>query len=133
MMKYRVSVNNEVFEVLVEDLSGNMNMPSGQRAFQPQLVTTEKSITGQRPQTARGPVSPKSAAVSGRIQAPLPGVIMEIDVAVGQKVDRGDVLLILEAMKMENEVRSDISGHVKEILVEKGATVLAGAPLVVIE
>lgn len=132
-MKYRVSVNTEVFEVVVEDISGNTNMPNGQRAFQPQLVTADKPVTNQRLPTARGPVSPKPASVDGHIQASLPGTIMNIEVTVGQKVDKGDLLLILEAMKMENEVISDISGHVKEILVEKGATVLAGAQLVVIE
>ena len=133
MLKYRVSVNTEVFEVVVEDISGNTNMPNGQRAFQPQLVTADKPVTNQRRPTARGPVSPKPASVEGHIEAPLPGVIMDIGVAVGQKVDKGDLLLILEAMKMENEVTADCSGHVKEILVEKGTTVLAGALLVVIE
>lgn len=133
MLKYRVSINTEVFEVVVEDISGNTNTPNGQRAFQPQLVTGEKPATRKGQSAARKPISPKPASVRGHIQAPLPGTVMEIEVAVGQKVEKGDLLLILEAMKMENEVISDISGHVKEILVEKGATVPAGALLVVIE
>lgn len=110
MDKYRVIVNGESFEVEVEDVNGH-----GQQVFQPQMVADPAPVGGHR------------------IEAILPGTILEIEVVVGQMVEQGDVLLILEAMKLENEVKTDISGKVKEILVEKGATVNRGAPLIIIE
>ena len=66
------------------------------------------------------------------MKSPMPGNILKINVSNGQKVNEGDVLLILEAMKMENEVVATKAGTVAQIVVEKGAVVETGAPLVVI-
>jgi biotin carboxyl carrier protein len=63
------------------------------------------------------------------LTAPLPGKIIEIQVAVGDAVEEGDVLLILEALKMENEVVSPVTATIESITVETGATVDFGAPL----
>ena len=64
------------------------------------------------------------------MKAPLPGVINAVKVTVGQTVKKGDVLIILEAMKMENEITAETNGKVSKIFVQKGATVETGAPLV---
>ena len=67
------------------------------------------------------------------VQAPLPGKILSIKVKPGDKVNESDVLLILEAMKMENEILSPITGVVKEIKVEADQSVDVGVPMVIIE
>ena len=76
---------------------------------------------------------PAAALASGEVvKAPMPGNILKINVAPGQKVEEGDVLIVLEAMKMENEIVATKSGTVAQIAVSKGAVVETGAPLVVI-
>ncbi len=67
------------------------------------------------------------------VTSPLPGSVWEVKVAVGEKGEEDQVILVLEAMKMENEIYADSEGTVKEILVEKGSVVKAGDPLVIIE
>ncbi|MEW8979958.1 MAG: biotin/lipoyl-containing protein [Symbiobacterium sp.] len=83
--------------------------------------------------------SAASAAPAGQatgegmsVCAPLPGMVVEVKVAVGQQVREGDVVAVLEAMKMENDITSPYSGTVKQVLVEKGASVGMNDPLVVI-
>ena len=74
-----------------------------------------------------------SAVVSSKvkdIKAPMPGLVLDINVAAGQEVNKGDKLVILEAMKMENVIKSEGEGVVKEIHVEKGATVDKGQMLI---
>ena len=66
------------------------------------------------------------------VKSPMPGNILKINVSLGQKVNEGDALLILEAMKMENEVVAPKSGTIAQIIVSKGAVVETGAPLIVI-
>lgn len=67
------------------------------------------------------------------VKAPLPGSVWEVKVAVGDTVEEDQVVLILEAMKMENEIAAEEEGTVKAILVEKGQAVKAGDPLIEIE
>ena len=67
------------------------------------------------------------------IQAPMPGLVLEIEITVGQEVEEGDTILILEAMKMENIIKSPGDGVVKKIMVEKGQAVEKGGTLVVFE
>jgi len=68
-----------------------------------------------------------------QIEAPLPGTIWNVEVEVGSHVKEGDTVLILEAMKMENEIMTEIDGIIKEVLVQKGDAVQAGDVLVVLE
>lgn len=68
-----------------------------------------------------------------QIEAPLPGTIWKVETQVGATVKEGDTVLILEAMKMENEIMAEIDGTVKEILVQKGDAVQAGDVLVILE
>jgi biotin carboxyl carrier protein len=79
--------------------------------------------------------APAAAAPSGDGQpvcAPLPGMIVDVRVTVGQKVNSGDVVAVLEAMKMENDITTPYAGTVKQVLVSKGASVSMNDPLVVI-
>jgi biotin carboxyl carrier protein len=88
-----------------------------------------------RPQTAAAPPAAPDNVGAGDLQvrAPMPGLVLQVCVSVDQGVKRGDVLLRLEAMKMENDIESHVEGKVKEILVKKGDEVQEGEVLMVLE
>ena len=97
------------------------------------MVTLKRPA--QAPTTASGePVvsRPVSSGVAGALKSPLPGVILSIDCKVGDTVKRGQKVIVLEAMKMENNINADRDGKIIEIKVNKGDSVLEGADLVVI-
>ncbi len=76
--------------------------------------------------------APVAAGSGSKIAAPLPGTITEVKCSVGQKVKAGDTVIILEAMKMQNNIEADCDGVIQQVLVSKGDSVLEGAPMVVI-
>lgn len=97
------------------------------------MVTLKRPA--QAPTNASGePVITRQAApsVAGAVKSPLPGVILSVDCKVGDTVKRGQKILVLEAMKMENNINADRDGKIVEIKVNKGDSVLEGADLVVI-
>lgn len=116
MKKYRVNVNGTVYEVDVEDISGAA--PVAAPAAAP----------------AAAPVAaPVSAPAGGeRVTSPMPGNILAVNVAAGDTVRKGQVLMILEAMKMENEIMCPCDGKIVSVSVTKGATVESGTLLCVI-
>lgn len=125
-MIYVVKINNKEYEIEVEKGTANI------------LRTALVSHTDV---PAAIPVLPSPAQISNRlvppgngepINAPMPGTIMEIKTAIGLHVKKGDCLLILEAMKMENEIVAPFDGTIKQILAIKGSMVSTGDPLVVI-
>ncbi len=91
-------------------------------------------VAAPAPAAAPAPVAaPAPTAVAGeKVEAPMPGTILKVNVSAGQAVKEGDVLVILEAMKMENEIMAPKSGTVAQVLVQKGSTVDTGAALVVL-
>ena len=116
MKKYRVNVNGTVYEVDVEDISGAA--PVAAPAAAP----------------AAAPVAaPVSAPAGGeQVTSPMPGNILAVNVAAGDTVRTGQVLMILEAMKMENEIMCPCDGKIVSVSVTKGATVESGTLLCVI-
>ena len=116
MKKYRVNVNGTVYEVDVEDISGAA--PVAAPAVAP----------------AAAPVAaPVSAPAGGeQVTSPMPGNILAVNVAAGDTVRKGQVLMILEAMKMENEIMCPCDGKIVSVSVTKGATVESGTLLCVI-
>ena len=127
-MKYEISLNGRTYEVEVE-LAEPMNMAD----FQTFAPAAPAPVTEAVP--AAAPAAPASAVVTGAgetVDAPMPGNILKVNVTQGQAVKEGDVLVILEAMKMENEIMAPKAGTVTQVLVTKGSTVDTGAPLVVI-
>ena len=116
MKKYRVTVNGTVYEVDVEDISGAA--PVAAPAAAP----------------AAAPVAaPVSAPAGGeQVTSPMPGNILAVNVAAGDTVRKGQVLMILEAMKMENEIMCPCDGKIVSVSVTKGATVESGTLLCVI-
>ena len=112
MKKYRVNVNGTVYEVDVEDISGAAPVAA----------------------PAAAPVAaPVSAPAGGeQVTSPMPGNILKVNVTAGQAVKEGELLVVLEAMKMENEIFAPKAGTVAQVLVSKGSTVDTGATLVVL-
>ena len=127
-MKYKVTLNNRTYEVEVE--AGQAMLVDEYEAYAPAPAAAPAPIAAA--QAAAPATAAPSIAAGEVVKSPMPGNILKINVTVGQKVAEGDALLILEAMKMENEVAAPKSGTVAQIIVSKGAVVETGAPLVVL-
>lgn len=126
-MKYKITLNNRVYEVEVEQ--GEAMLIDEYEVKAPAAPVAPAAA----PAAPAAAPAPGAAVAEGTvINSPMPGNILKINAAPGQKVNEGDVLMILEAMKMENEITATKSGTVAQILVNKGAVVETGAPLAVI-
>ena len=121
-MVYKVTLNDKLYEVEVElgeaILVGVSDAPAV-------AAVTPAPPAAPAPQTA----APVSVGDGELVAAPLPGSVMAIKVSAGQSVKKGQALILIEAMKMENEVLSPRDGVVKQIITSKGASVATGAPL----
>lgn len=113
MKKYKVTVNGVAYEVELEELTGAAPAPAAA--------------------AAPAPPPPPAPAGGEQVTAPMPGTILSVNVAVGDSVKRGQVLMILEAMKMENEIMCPRDGRVAAIQTAKGAAVESGTPLCAIQ
>ncbi|MDL2221224.1 acetyl-CoA carboxylase biotin carboxyl carrier protein subunit [Parabacteroides sp. OttesenSCG-928-N08] len=131
---YKVHINNVIEDMAEVEVNGTPYKVKMEKPAKKQVVTIKRPA--QAPTTASGdPVvsRPASSGAAGAIKSPLPGVILEMKCNVGDTVKRGQTLLVLEAMKMENSIPSDRDGKITAIKVNKGDSVLEGADLVVIE
>ena len=126
-MIYRVTLNGKVYEVEVE--KGEAMIKAEFDAAVPAAAPAPESAPVAAPVAAPAPAASPSGSASA-VTAPMPGNINAIKVTSGQAVKKGDVLIILEAMKMENEIVAPKDGKVGQIFVQKGASVQTGAPLV---
>ena len=113
MKKYRVNVNGTAYEVEIEEMTG---------------APAAAPVTA--PAAAPAPVA---SGAGESINAPMPGNILSVNVAVGDTVKKGQVLMVLEAMKMENEIMAPRDGKVTAVAVAKGAAVESGALLCTIQ
>ncbi len=130
-MKYKVTLNNRVYEVEVEQ--GEAMLVNEYELAAP--AAAAPAAPAAAPVAAAAPAAAPAAgalAAGEVVTSPMPGNILKINVAQGQHVNEGDVLIVLEAMKMENEISATKSGTVAQINVTKGAVVETGTPLVVI-
>ena len=118
MKKYRVNVNGNTYEVEIELIDANDKKES----FDPSEKKTSIDNTKQ-----------SSDNNTSKICSPMPGTILSVNVSSGQSVKKGDVLFILEAMKMENEIMASSDGIIESVDVVKGATVESGALLCTIK
>ena len=129
-MKYKVTLNNRVYEVEVE--MGQAMLIDEYDAVAPAAPAPAAPAVVSAASAAPA-AAPAAALASGEVvKSPMPGNILKINVAPGQKVEEGDVLIVLEAMKMENEIVATKDGTVAQVAVSKGAVVETGTPLVVI-
>ncbi|MDD4711076.1 MAG: biotin/lipoyl-binding protein [Eubacteriales bacterium] len=128
MRKFNVVVNGASYDVEVEEVGAG-----APQSFAPPTPQTAAPAAPAAP-AAVPAATPEAAALSGeKIVAPMPGTIMKVNVSVGDHVKYGAVLLILEAMKMENEIVATKEGTVAQVLAITGASVNSGEPLVVIQ
>ena len=126
--KRKVTVDGEEFEVDVERDGDAWIVQVGGREF---TIKVDGGVPSEiaRRSTGRG----RRRNRSGTISSSIPGKVVSLHVEVGDRVDDGDVLLVLEAMKMQNEIQAPISGTVAEVNCESGDSVEANVPRVIIE
>ncbi len=113
MRKYNVNVNGTAYEVTVEEVKGGV---------------APAPVAAPAPAPAPAPAAAPAGA-GEQITAPMPGTILDVKVSAGQAVKSGDVLMILEAMKMENEIMAPHDGTITAVSVSKGAAVESGTLL----
>jgi glutaconyl-CoA decarboxylase len=136
MRKFRIKVDGKVYEVEVEELGENKALEGTVSAPLPIITKVKEETVKSKPaKVSDSPASSKAptAAVAGEeVLSPLPGKILQLKVSEGDNIKAGDTLLILEAMKMENEIVADTSGNVKKINVAANDMVDTGDVLLVI-
>lgn len=130
---YKVHINSVVDDIAEVEVNGIPYNVKMEKPAKKQVVTLKRPA--QVPTTPSGePVisRPSTPSVAGAVKSPLPGVILSVDCKVGDVVKRGQKILVLEAMKMENIINADRDGKIIEVKVNKGDSILEGADLVVI-
>lgn len=128
MKRFSVTVNGKAYDVAVEEITGAAPAPV---AAAPAPVAAA-SAPAPAPAAASAPAAAPVAGAGEKVQAPMPGTILDIKVAVGDTVSRGQTVVILEAMKMENDIVASCDGKITSILVSKGDTVNSDDVLVTI-
>ena len=143
MKEYKYTINGNKYEISIEGIEDNIAkvLVNGEEY----KVEMEKEPEPEKKKVVVKPVTPQpahatsSASASTKanannaVKAPLPGVIVEVKVAVGDKVKIGDTVVVLEAMKMANNLDTEKAGTVTAVLVQPGESVMEDTPLVVIE
>lgn len=134
MRKFLINVNGNQYEVEVEEIT------SSETSTKPQVEYSQPAPKAERPapqpkQETKAEAPKKVAAKAGQevVKAPMPGTILSINVKEGDNVKKGQILLILEAMKMENEIVSPRDGKIAKVVVSKGSSVNTGDDMVIIE
>lgn len=127
MRKFKINVNGTSYNVEVEELGG-FSAPMAAAPVAPAAAPAPVA-----PAAAPAPVAAAAPVADGtQVKAPMPGNILEVKVNVGDTVAEGDVLMMLEAMKMENEILAPVAGKVASVQVAKGASVNSGDVLAVL-
>ena len=135
-MKYRVKLNDKVYEVEVEQgeaqLLKEYDAVSAPAAPVASPAAPAPVAAAAAPASAPA-VAPAAPAGAGEtVKSPLPGSVVDVKITVGQKVKRGEVVMLIEAMKMENEISAPKDGTIVSVMVSKGSKVEDGTPIYVI-
>ncbi len=135
-MKYVVTLNGKNYEVEVTEtdaiVTGITEVPVMVAAAPAQAPTATPAAEAPKAEETPVAAAPAAPTTSGtQVKAPMPGSILAVKTSVGQAVKAGDVLVVLEAMKMENDITAPCDGTIKEIVVTKGTTVNTDDVLVV--
>ena len=125
MKNYRVTVNGVAYDVVVEELNGSVAAPVPVAAPAAAPVAAPKAA----PAPAAAPKASGNAGATA-VKAPMPGNLIKVNVKVGDAVKKGDVLCVLEAMKMENDIMAPADGVVASVEAAQGASVATDAVLV---
>ncbi len=118
MKNLRITVNGVAYDVQVEELGADAVAAPAPAAAPAKAAASAKKA------------APKAAGAGEKVAAPMPGTIVSVNVSDGQSVKKGDVLVVLEAMKMENEIKAPNDGTITSVAVSKGESVDTGATLV---
>ena len=136
MKQFNVTVNGKTYAVEVEEVGAGQGGFTYQPVQQAPIQQAVQAAPVQAAPVQQAPKAqaPKAAPVSGGelMSAPMPGTILDILVTEGQTVKKGEIILILEAMKMENEIVAATDGVVSKIYTSKSSTVSAGDPMLTI-
>ena len=151
MNKYQYKVQGVDYEVEIEEVEGNIakvnvngipfevelqkpiNAAKHPTMTRPKVEAPKPAAPTPAPAAAAAPAQPTApVGVGSPVKAPLPGTVTEIKVQVGQQVNVGDVVLVLEAMKMQNNIEAEYAGTVTSITVKQGETVMEGSVLLTI-
>lgn len=151
MNKYQYKVQGVDYEVEIEEVEGNIakvnvngipfevelqkpiNAAKHPQLTRPKVEAPKPAAPQPAAPVAAAPAAPAAPAGAGTpVKAPLPGTIIELKVKVGQQVSVGDVVLVLEAMKMQNNIEAEFAGTVTSITVNQGDTVMEGSVLMTI-
>ena len=119
MKKYNITVNGTTYEVIVEEVGAHATSPAAP------VYSAPAAAVAPAPKPVK-----TMAGGANKVSAPMPGTILDIKVSLGQKVSKGEVVCVLEAMKMENDIPAPCDGVVASINVQKGSTVAANDILI---
>ena len=142
MKEYKYKINGNLYKVTIGDIEDNIaHVEVNGTPYKVEMEKVAKPAPARpvvrpaAPAAAAAPVVKPAASASGKsgVKSPLPGVILDIKVNVGDTVKKGQTIIILEAMKMENNINADRDGKITAINVSKGESVLEGNDLVIIE
>jgi biotin carboxyl carrier protein len=148
MKEYKYKINGNLYNVVIGDIEENIahvevngthytvemeKKPKSAPAPKPVVRPVAKPAAAAAPAAAAPAAKPAAGGAKSGVKSPLPGVILDIKVNVGDEVKKGQTIIILEAMKMENSINADKDGKIAAINVSKGESVLEGTDLVIIE
>lgn len=143
MKEYKYTINGNKYEVAINSINDNIaNVVVNGEEYEVQMEKEPEPVKKKvvvRPvaqpeaEAASAPTSTNKVDLNNAVKSPLPGVITEIKVKVGDEVKAGDTVVVLEAMKMANNLDAEKSGKVTAVLVKEGESVMEDTPLVVIE
>lgn len=132
-MKYKVTLNGRTYEVEVEH--GKAMLTDEYEAYAPAPAAPEAPAAAPAaaaPAAAPAAAAPAATAAGEPVNSPMPGTILRVEVTQGAAVKEGQLLVVLEAMKMENEILAPKDGTVAQVVVSKGSHVETGSPLIVL-
>ena len=135
-MKYKVTLNGRTYEVEVD--AGKAMLVDEYEAYAPAPAApaapaaAAPAASAASPAPAAAPAAPAVTAAGEPVNSPMPGTILRVEVAQGAAVKEGQLLVVLEAMKMENEILAPKDGTVAQVVVQKGSHVETGSPLIIL-
>ncbi len=144
MKEYKYKINGNLYNVVIGDIEENIahvevngTHYTVEMEKKPKAAPAPKPVVRPAAKPAAAPAAPAAKPAAGGaksgVKSPLPGVILDIKVNVGDAVKKGQTIIILEAMKMENSINADKDGKIAAINVSKGESVLEGTDLIIIE
>lgn len=141
MKKYNINIEGDDFKVIIDSVTKDQACVSvNGRQFnvtweEETSQATETAVVKSIPKPSPAPQASKPAAASNEsaVKSPLPGIILDLKVKEGDTVKEGQVVAVIEAMKMENDIEAERGGKVKSVNVTKGDSVLQGSPIITFE